>query len=172
MSGEELIAALNARVDALEARQRELEDEREIRDLVGLYGALADTGSDEEFLELFTDDAGLEIHGGDHSGTYGALEVWEGKERLREFITDPRVHQRLVGRCMHLPSVRMRTQIDGDDATAESCALVLVREGAEKVVYEAGFTRWHLRREHGRWRIRRRVRYGIGTPGHTVMVNA
>jgi hypothetical protein len=156
---------LLARIEQLEARQRVLEDELEIRDLLARYGIHADVGDHEAWVGLFTADGGMELHGGEHSGTYPPVVEWEGQEALREFIDDPRVHMAIEGRCMHIPSVNVRTVIDGDRAIAESCSLVIVVEDGRKVLYEAGFTRWKLRREDGRWRIERRIRYGIGTPG-------
>jgi len=158
---------LLARIEALEARQRALEDELEIRDLLARYGIYADVGDREGFVGLFTADGGMELHGGEHSGTYPPVVEWEGAEALREFIGDPRVHMRIEGRCMHLPTVNLRTRIDGDRAVAETCSLVIVDEDGRKVLYEAGFTRWRLRREDGHWKIERRIRYGIGTPGFT-----
>jgi hypothetical protein len=156
---------VDARIEALEARMRQLEDELQIRDLLGLYGLYADVGDHDAFVDQFTADGAIEIHGGDHSGTYGAVEEWRGTAALHEFISDPRVHMQIEGRCMHIPTANLRTSIHGDEATAESCSLVIVAEDGKKVLYEAGFTRWNLRREGDRWRIHRRVRYGIGTPG-------
>jgi hypothetical protein len=158
---------LAARIRALEARQRVLEDELEIRDLLARYGIYADVGDHDAFVGLFTADGGMELHGGEHSGTYPPVVEWEGQDALREFIGDPRVHMRIEGRCMHIPTANMRTVIDGDRAIAETCSLVIVDEGGAKVLYEAGFTRWRLRREDGRWKIERRIRYGIGTSGFT-----
>lgn len=166
----EQLDQLRKAVATLSDRQRRLEDVTEIRELICSYGVYADLGQHELFLGLFTDDAEIEIHGGDHSGTYGESECWSGKDELRKFITDPGVHMRIQGRSMHLPAVNIRVAVDDDHATAESSALVIVREDAAKVMYEAGFTRWSLRRVDGRWRIARRVRYGIGTPGFDAQV--
>jgi hypothetical protein len=87
----------------------------------------------------------------------------DGLDELREFIDDPRVHMTIEGHCMHLTTGNLRTEIDGDDAVAETYYVVLVRDGDRIAVTNGGFTRLRLRRVEGRWRIRNRLRHQIGT---------
>lgn len=64
---------MHARMEASELTARE-----SIRELVAAYAQLADGGRFEELLQLFTDDARLEIDGG---------AVANGRDALRNFFT-------------------------------------------------------------------------------------
>ena len=50
-----------ARLEALEARVQELEDERAIRELLARYGYTADTCKDEAFVDLYTEDGTMKL---------------------------------------------------------------------------------------------------------------
>jgi len=51
-----------ARLEALEARVQELEDERAIRDLLSRYGYTADSCKDEAFVDLYTNNFAYVSH--------------------------------------------------------------------------------------------------------------
>jgi ketosteroid isomerase-like protein len=148
----------------LEERIRRLEDERSIGETLALYGHYADTGDHDGFVDLFTEDAVIELVGGTPSGAYGDHVSWEGRGQIREYIDDPTMHMKIEGRCMHLAALNLRIALDGDQATAHSHSLVLLREGGETSIYGAGLTQWAFRRTGDRWRIAHRVRTAIGTP--------
>jgi hypothetical protein len=77
------------------------------------------------------------------------------------------MHMKIEGRCMHLPAVSLRTEIDADSAVAHTCSIVIVKETDGLVLYGAGFTVWSLVKADGRWLIRKRRRVAIGSPGLT-----
>src|SRR4051812_42979391 len=144
-----------------DARLARLFDEREIERVLALYGRYADHGEHEAFVQLFTEDAVIELVGGTPSGAHGDNPRWEGRERIREYMEDPTMHMKIEGRCMHLPALNLIVDVDGDEAEAESCSLVLLHEEGQTSIYGAGFTRWELVRTDTGWRIRRRVRVAI-----------
>lgn len=148
--------------DGLEVRLRRLEDEREIARVLALYGRYADAGDHDAFVELFTEDAVIELAGGTPSGAHGDNPTWVGRDRIREYIDDPSMHMKIEGRCMHLPVLNLTVDVDGDAARADSCSLVLLCDDAGTSIYGAGFTRWELVRTPVGWRISRRLRIAIG----------
>lgn len=151
------------RLAALETRLRELEDDRQIRELLSRYGYFADMGMDEAYLNLYTDDGAIEVGSVMRDGKgYNGVVRFEGRDQLRKFITDPAAHKAIQGRCMHVQGNNVRTHIKGDEATAESYSIVLYREGDETYIRSSGFNRWILRRERGAWKIKERVRKAIG----------
>src|ERR1700722_12470905 len=89
-------------------------DERAIAAVLALYGHYADTGDHDGFVELFTDDAVIELVGGAPSGVTSDRVTWNGKPEIRSFIEDPEMHMKIEGRCMHLPALNLRTSIEGD----------------------------------------------------------
>jgi hypothetical protein len=146
----------------LELRLQRHEDEAAIAEVLALYGWYADSGDHDGFVDLFSDDAVIELIGGVPSGAKGDPAIWTGQAEIRSFIDDPDMHMKIEGRCMHLPALNLRTTVDGDAATAESCSVVLLRDNSGTSVYGAGFTRWMLIRSDGRWLIKRRTRVAIG----------
>jgi SnoaL-like domain len=146
----------------LEARMRRLEAERDITNTLHLYGFHADSGDHAAFVDLFTEDATIELIGGTPDGTHGALEVWNGHDAIRAYIDDPTMHMKIEGRCMHLAALNLRIEVDEDRADADSDSVVLLHENDGISIYGAGFTRWTLRYENDRWLIARRVRVAIG----------
>lgn len=151
------------RAAALEARVLALEDDRAIREVIADYAFYADSGQHDAWVGTFTDDGAIELIGGEGTGTYPEVASWTGTAELDQFINDPLVHMSIEGRCMHLTTGNLRTDVDGDDAVAETYYVVLVRDGNRIVVTNGGFTRLQLRRVEGRWRIRRRLRHQIGS---------
>jgi hypothetical protein len=159
-----LLADLKREVELLKTRVRELEDDREIRELLARYGFLADQGLDEEFVGLFTDDGEMELTA---PGVRDKVVGWRGHDGLLSFITgqDHKTDPHLVkaeGRRMHGQGNNLRTYIDGDVAVAESYSLVLTKGEDGKIDLDGGSNRWTLHRVDGRWKIRKRMRRGMG----------
>ncbi|MFL5846633.1 MAG: nuclear transport factor 2 family protein [Solirubrobacteraceae bacterium] len=155
-----------ARLAALEQRVARHEDDLELRRLLGRYGFCADMGLHDEWLALWTEDGVYDIVASPATLAYaGKRIVFAGQEGLRRLIEDPAGHMNIEGRSGHLSSIDLRTHVDGDDATAESYDLVMVREEAGMVVWGAGINRWTFRREGGDWRIAERVRRALGGEG-------
>lgn len=137
-------------------------DERAIAEMLALYGHYADTGDHDGFVDLFADDAVIELIGGAPSRVTAPRATWSGKGEIRAFIEDPHMHMKIEGRCMHLPALNLRTSVDGDAASAHSCSVVLVDDGGGISLYGAGFTDWSFVRLADRWRIQRRTRVALG----------
>jgi hypothetical protein len=172
---------LEQRVAVLESRVRELEDDREIRQLLSRYGFNADQGRSEEWVDLFTENGALEVAlprawsagvgdsaaaGPDHESSENDTVVrHEGSEALRSFILDPDLHKAIEGMSLHILDHNLLTTIDGDAATAESYNVTLVRRGSQMTLFNASINRWTLARVHGAWKIEECRRRRPGAPG-------
>jgi hypothetical protein len=164
-------SALANRVKQLEAQLRELQDDREIRELLARYGFLADQGLDEAFVKLFTQDGVMNLVA---PGNYEGVVRWQGHDRLMTFIRgderragapDPHELKR-DGRRMHAQGNNLRTYIKGNEATAEAYSLVLTKMKDGSIDVEGGSNLWHLRRVGGKWLIKERVRRAMGSPSY------
>jgi hypothetical protein len=170
------------RIEHLEARVRELEDDRVIRELLARYGFNADQGRSDAYVNLFTADGALDValdktwvrgiedldvqRGAPDSGSPEDVVVrHQGHEALRRFILDPASHKAIEGMSLHLMDNNLVTRISGDSATAESYNVTLVRQGSQMVIFNASINRWTLAKVDGRWMIEECVRRRPGAPG-------
>jgi hypothetical protein len=151
---------LDARVAALEARLRQLEDELAVHRLMTTYGPAVDSGSADEAGALWTADGTYETDGG--SG------IMEGPAGVAAMVRG-RGHQSLLPNCAHQvgPGV---VQLDGDTAVATTYSRVYLREGDAYRVWRVAVNRWHLVRTVDGWRIRRRVNRSLGHPESTAIL--
>ena len=69
-------ADLEARIEALEARVLELEEDRAIRDLLARYGFTADTCQDEAFVELYTSDGRMKVAANANARKNFGVDEW------------------------------------------------------------------------------------------------
>jgi ketosteroid isomerase-like protein len=158
------------RLEVLEARLREVEDEREIRELLSRYGFHADARRDEAYLELWTDDGVFDVSMDRHIAgvdtSYQDGRRFVGKEQLREMITDPDGHARpgVYGHTLHVQGNNVVVHIDGDEAVANAYSLLVYNTGEGLELRAAGTNHWGFRREDGRWRITERRRRAVGDP--------
>jgi SnoaL-like domain len=159
-------------IRSLEERVARLEDEAAIRDLLSRYGWYADVGEHEKWVQLFAPDGAVHLLGGEPAGTFVDDRRWEGREALRGYISDPRMHVRIDGRCLHLAGINLRVRLDGDRAVATSGSLVVVQEEEGLVLYGGGMTRWELRRIDGEWTIAERRRVALGADGYEAVREA
>jgi SnoaL-like protein len=145
---------IEARLAVLEQRVRELEDEREIRSLLGWYAYFADGCHDEQWLDLWTDDGVYDISAG----------RWVGKRRLREFISDPQVHHSpgFYGHTLHLQGPNLAISIHGDDAVATGYNVLLHETFNVPTILRIGGNRWRFRRVSGRWLMAERRHRSVG----------
>lgn len=152
---------LEARLARLEARVRELEDDRAIRDTLARYGFTADGCKDEAFVELYTEDGAIRTARGARGGKDFSGEGWTewlGRDGIRKFITHPQGHHRpeLYGKSMHLQGNNLVTEIDGDEAVARSYQVAIAADDNGVRVLSAGNNTWQLRRVDGQWLIKER----------------
>ncbi|MCU1442956.1 MAG: putative hydrolase or acyltransferase of alpha/beta superfamily [Cryobacterium sp.] len=144
-------------------RLQRLEDEREIANLLALYGYLVDLPLEEEWLDIMTEDAVMDARFA--HGAYPDESRWQGREALREFINDPTGRRRPGSylRTMHVPTNNLVIKVDGDEALANAYSFVILKddEDGKYRVTTAGASHWKFRRVDGKWRIAQRSRREI-----------
>lgn len=134
---------------ALEARIRELEDERALRDLLARYSFTVDFGRDKEYVDLFTEDGAMDM-------TDMGMSRYTGHAELLDFVNDEAAID-LRFRSFH-HAAPTAFHIDGDDATAEGYSiLIALQEVGTIAVIHANASRWTFRREQGEWKIVERM---------------
>lgn len=165
---------MHARVAALEARVRELEDERAIREVLARYGFTADTCRDEAYVDLYTDDGAIDLVIADQQ-MYPGVVRFEGKDELRRFIADPGAHHRpgFYGRSMHLMGNNVAMRVEGDRAVANSYSMTMQADPEQVVdILSVANNQWQLERVDGRWLIKERRRREIGSEEYRTNVDA
>jgi hypothetical protein len=147
------------RLDALERRVRELEDERALRELLTDYSFGADVFRGPDWVALFTEDGSYDLGPDNVEGAYTGR--FSGPADLLALITGPGMPPADRAQHFHGP---MSFAIDGDRASAESYSITYQLDAADRCeVYCLGFNRWTFRREDGRWRIAERHRRELGS---------
>ena len=151
-----------SRLDALERRVRQLEDQHEVAQLVASYGPLVDAADAERVAALWTEDGGYDVED----------LVMRSRADVEAMVRSA-AHQRLVARgCSHFLGPAHVT-VDGDRATAV-CESVLLVRGRDDRVFPAriGANRFDLVRTADGWRITHRTTRGLdGDPGaHALLV--
>ena len=155
-----------AQLQALMERVESLEAEREIRELLAQYGHTADTCQDEAYVDLFTEDAEIDLS---FDGTVKGDDFrYLGRDEIRRFISKPNEHHRpgFYGRSMHLMGPNLRVHVTGDTATAESYNMTFQKTDVGVTIVAAGNNFWRFRKEEGRWRITLRRRREMGGAGY------
>lgn len=153
------ISTLLERVDRLERRVDELEDERELRDLLARYSFGADVFRGPQWVGLFTPDGVYDLGAANVAGAYTGR--FAGPEDLLGLITGAGMPP--AGRAQHHHGPA-RFTITGDTATAESYSITYQLDAGDNAeVYCLGFSRWTFRRVEGRWRIVERQRRELGS---------
>jgi len=140
-----------------------LEDEREIRYLLGRYGHYADLGYEDAWVDQWTADGVYDLVTvkRDGAGYDGAMR-FQGRDELYAQIRDPTSHKQFEGRSLHFQDCNLVICIDGDEAFAHGYSLTLLRTGDECHIRSAGMVRWTFRRVGGRWRIAEKNRRMVG----------
>jgi hypothetical protein len=154
------------RLDALERRVRELEDERALRDLLTSYSFGADVFRGPQWVGLFTDDGSYDLGSQNVDGAYTGR--FTGPDDLLALITGPGMPP--AGRAQHFHGPMMFA-ISGDTATAETYSITYQLDEQDRCeVYCIGFSRWSFRRERGRWLISGRQRRELGSGAEAEVV--
>lgn len=138
------IAALLARIEALEARAMAAEDYRDLVNLQGAYGYYVDKGLWDKAADLFARDGTLEIAG---------RGVYVGQERVRQYLHClPAYGDGVIFNHLQLQPV---LHIDSAAGTAQGRWRTLMMVGflgKEGRWGEATYENSYVR-EDGRWRI-------------------
>jgi SnoaL-like domain len=150
------VGSVEERLEALERRVRELEDEREIRALLGWYAYYADGCHDQQWVDLWTEDGVYDL----------SVGRWVGKEQLLAFITDPNVHHKpgFYGHTLHLQGPNFAVSIDGDEAVGTGYNVLLHETANVPSALRIGGNRWRFRRVDGRWLMAERRHRSVGEP--------
>lgn len=141
-----------ARLAVLERRLQQLEDEREISQLIAAYGPLVDGGAADEVADLWTDD-----------GVYDVDEIFMSGRSAITAMVRSRGHQGWIkGGCAHFLGPA-RVHVDGDSAIAICHSLMIVNQGGsfeespDFVVRRATAHHFELTRTADGWRTARRT---------------
>ncbi|MDT4893990.1 MAG: hypothetical protein QOE97_3025 [Pseudonocardiales bacterium] len=159
--------SVQARLDRLEQRVRELEDERELRDLLTRYSFGADVFRGPQWVQLFTSDGVYDLGAQNVQGAFTGR--FTGGDDLLGLITGPGMPPE--GRAQHYHGP-MRFDIDGDHASAESYSITYRLGDADAAeIYCLGFNRWTFRRVGGRWQIAERHRRELGARAEAEVIS-
>jgi hypothetical protein len=143
---EDEVADTAARLDRLERRVGELEDELAISRLVASYGPLADTSQGDAVRDLWIEEG----------GTYELQGYHFTSADMADTVTSD-LHRRFVsmGSAHTLGPARIR--LDGDTAVAINYSVVFIHHDGHWVAERVAANRWDLARTADGWRVRRRV---------------
>ncbi len=111
------ISALAAKVDELEKRLQQREDELDVRKLQFLYGYLIDKCMYDQVIELFTDDCEVRFFGGVYKGKAGARRLYI--ERFRKRFTHNN-NGPVDGFLLDHPQLQDIVDIEPDGVTAQA----------------------------------------------------
>lgn len=132
---------LTARLEALEGRLRQLEDEREITHLISGYGPLVDAGAADDVAALWTED-----------GVYDVDEAFlDGAAAIRRMVGSSAHQGWIAGGCAHVLGP-VRVTLAGDEAVAVCHSLMVVHTDDGFRVRRATANHWQLRRTPEGWR--------------------
>lgn len=161
------------RLAALEARLLDLEDEREIRELLARYGYYADAPLDDEYFGLFTEDCVMDVSAGRGDDPYEVLR-WEGLADMREFHAErTAAHDNgFYGHSFHVQGNNLAIVVDGTDAVANGYSFIFHQDGATLKLLSASLNAWKFRKEDGRWKILERRRRMSGAPDQAELLRA
>jgi len=136
-------------LDELAARLRQLEDDRDIRQLIASYGPAVDAGDPDAAARLWATDGVYDVDG------------WrmESRSDVRAMVSSS-AHQNLVAKgCCHFLGPCVVT-VTGDSAVAVCESLVLVRDNPDDEAYRVWRATAHhfvLTRIDDRWQIATRT---------------
>lgn len=134
------------RMQALETRLRTLEDESEIRRVIGSYGPLVDSGDADGASQLW-----------DPEGIYDVDDLlMDGQHAIAAMVMSPQHRSFISGGCAHVigpPHIRL----EGDDAVAVCHSLLVLHKNGRFVVQRATANHWKLHRGDAGWRVTTRT---------------
>ena len=153
----------SSRLNELEQRLRRLEDKEAVLETLTRYAWTIDHGPDDEWLELFTDDAVVEIRYRQGAALARAAEGVLTESGVRhtgraQLIPFKAGHTRSPDKWHKHVIADFVVEIEGDTARAQ-CYQVRVDE-TDGLVHVRGFGRYHdrlVRGADGRWRFVERV---------------
>ncbi|WP_269929362.1 nuclear transport factor 2 family protein [Aminobacter sp. HY435] len=137
---------LEARLAALEARTKRLEDQLAIYQLLASYGPSVDSRSGNVTASLWAEDGAYDFGG----------DPLVGAENVGSLVNiEPHIHYVADG-CAHVISMP-HIAVDGDAAVATGYSRVYLNQGDHWRVERASANRWELIRTATGWRVQNRV---------------
>ena len=144
---------LEQQVKDLARRVRELEDIKEISQLVAQYGPAADSGSLTAAPKLWERD-----------GVYDVLDVrrMKGRGEIQAMLEGDGHQEVITAGCGHLVTPP-HIVLDGDEATGRSHQMLVVwdKDADRFWVKRVSATRWRWRRTAEGWRIAERTNHNL-----------
>lgn len=134
------------RLDRLERRVRELEDEATIARLIAGYGPLADSSQGDAVRDMWVEEG----------GTYELQGYHFTSADMAATVTSD-LHRRFVSRGSAHTLGPARIWLDGDTAVALNYSVVFVHDAGRWVAERVASNRWDLTRTIDGWKVRRRV---------------
>ena len=143
---------LKAELAALRDRVRQLEDHRDLTQLVAQYGPSVDSGTAEETISIWTEDGESAVVGGEHTFTM------KGADELAAMVNDAGHQSLIMNGCAHVLTAP-HLVIDGDRATGRSYALNIRWDGeADRFwVARVSANRWTWTRTDKGWKVTERI---------------
>lgn len=144
---------LQEQIEQLAKRVKQLEDYKEIAQLVAQYGPAADSGSTTIPPQLWAED-----------GIYDVLDVlrMEGREDIQAMFEGPGHQGVLAPGCGHIVTPP-HIVLNGDEATGRSHQLLVVwdSEADRFWVKRVSASKWHWKRTAEGWRIASRTNHNL-----------
>ena len=138
-----------ARIEKLEQRIQELEDHRDITQLVAQYGPAVDSGSADEAAGLWTENGIFEA--------VGAITM-RGQDEIAGMVRGAGHQDLILNGCGHVLTVP-HVHLDGDEATGRSYAMNIRWDVAAQRFWVARVSAntWRWVRTPAGWKIADRV---------------
>ena len=134
------------RLERLEHRLGQLEDQAAIASLIAGYGPLADSSQGDAVRDMWVEEG----------GTYELQGYHFTSADMAATVTSD-LHQRFVSMgCAHTLGPA-RIWLDGDTAVAVNYSVVFVHNDGRWVAERVAANHWDLTRTAAGWRVRRRV---------------
>lgn len=136
----------------LKARIRQLEDYRDLTQLVCQYGPSVDSGTADETTSIWTGDGEFAVVGGEHTFTM------KGSHDIAAMVNGAGHQGLILNGCAHVLTVP-HVEIDGDEATGRSYALNIRWDAdADRFwVARVSANRWHWARTDEGWKVVERI---------------
>lgn len=152
---------LEDRMQRLERRIAELEDQVQLYQLMSAYGPLVDSGDAEATAALWVEDGIYDWGGGgtpdpDAKVKEGAAGAAFSRAAIADMVRG-RYHQQIIhegaGHVIGLPHIVM----NGDEAVATSYSRLYRHDGENFRVWRVAANRWEFVRTPEGWRVKRRI---------------
>ena len=134
------------RLNALEARVRELEDRAQIFQLMAAYGPAVDSRDGATLADLWTEDASYDTDG----------YIFDGRKQITELVDLPTHQDYVAAGSAHVISMPHLT-IHGDSAVATGYSRVYLGDGNAHKVARTSANRWVFERTADGWKVKYRV---------------